>query len=198
MRRQKIIFCIINVCRTYIKVCSQHRPITNLLRKSLIKCWLNKDLPPLTGVSQPLSLARQAVDFVGQGGQVALDGLVLALQGLDIGQVLAVVVAGDDGVLLADPGDGLVDVAVEALHLVGAEEALLALRGVLSQAVPGVVDLLLLGADLRHVRMRVDDELVRAPVQLDHLVLVVAQVLLELFVLLLQDLDMLQVCACLL
>ena len=26
MRRQKIIFCITNVCRTYIKVCSRHRP----------------------------------------------------------------------------------------------------------------------------------------------------------------------------
>ena len=26
MRRQKIIFCVTNVCRTYIKVCSRHRP----------------------------------------------------------------------------------------------------------------------------------------------------------------------------
>jgi len=118
---------------------------------------------------------------------------VLSLQRLHIGQVLAVVIAGDDGILLVDPGDGLVYVTVEALYFVGAEETLLPLGGVLAQAVPGVVDLLLLGADLRDVRVGVNDQLVGTPVQLDHLVLVVGEVLLELFVLLLQNLDVLQI-----
>lgn len=42
--------------------------------------------------------------------QVTLHALVFSLQSLHTGQVTAVVVRGEDGVLLLDPGDGLVSI----------------------------------------------------------------------------------------
>ena len=46
-------------------------------------------------------------------GEVPLDSLVLPLQGLHAGQVLAKVVAGEDSVLLRDPGHSLVSVPAD-------------------------------------------------------------------------------------
>ena len=42
--------------------------------------------------------------------QVSLDALVLPLEGLNAGQVLAKVVARQDRILLRDPGDGLISI----------------------------------------------------------------------------------------
>lgn len=58
--------------------------------------------------------------LVSQGGQVSLEALVLALQGLHAGQVVAVVVGVEGLVLLLDPLLGLISVpaAAQCLQLV--------------------------------------------------------------------------------
>jgi hypothetical protein len=91
---------------------------------------------------QTLRLPREGRDFVFQGGQVTFDSFVLALESLDRGQVLAVVVRGQDDVLLRDPGDSFVGIPVETLDLVRTEEFLLAGACKLLQAFPGFVELL--------------------------------------------------------
>lgn len=67
---------------------------------------------------------------------------VLTLQGLHGAQVAAQVVGGERGVLLRDPVLGLVDVAVEALHLVRRAQLRRALRRQLLQRAPLRVQLL--------------------------------------------------------
>lgn len=64
------------------------------------------------------------------------------LQRLHSSEVSAVVVGAQHHVLLRDPRDGLVCVAVEALDLVRAEQALLAHQRHLAEALPGLVQLL--------------------------------------------------------
>lgn len=64
------------------------------------------------------------------------------LQRLHGGQVPAVVVGAEHDVLLGDPGDGLVRVAVEALDLVRAEQALLPHERHLPEALPCLVQFL--------------------------------------------------------
>ena len=56
-------------------------------------------------------------------GEISLDALVLALQRLHARQVTAVVVGRQHVVLLGDPRDRLVSVAVETLDLMRAEQA---------------------------------------------------------------------------
>ncbi len=43
MRRQKTIFCIINVCGAYIKVCSRHRPINNKDQLTCVPLWYERN-----------------------------------------------------------------------------------------------------------------------------------------------------------
>lgn len=53
-------------------------------------------------------------DLVSQGGQVSLEALVFALQGLHAGQVVAVVVGVEGLVLLLDPLLGLISIPAAA------------------------------------------------------------------------------------
>jgi len=70
--------------------------------------------------------ARAASHLVPQSGQVSLEALVLALQGLDAGQVVAVVVRVQRLVLLLDPLLGLVGIPEKMFLRRGAGGAQLA------------------------------------------------------------------------
>jgi hypothetical protein len=58
VRRQKTVFCIINVCRTYIKMCSRRRPFFKLLRRGYWKKkWSRRLVGPVVGAWWSWSLA---------------------------------------------------------------------------------------------------------------------------------------------
>lgn len=64
------------------------------------------------------------------------------LQGLHGGEIPAVVIRSENYILLGDPGDGLVSVAVETLNLMRTEQALLTHQRHLAEALPSLVQLL--------------------------------------------------------
>ena len=89
-----------------------------------------------------------ATDLVVERGEVAFESLVLALQSLHSGEVVADVVDVERVVLLLDPVLRLVRVAVVALHLVRRAERLRALLRRLLQRGPALVEVCDLNVDL--------------------------------------------------
>ena len=67
---------------------------------------------------------------------------------LDGLKVVSVVLRGDERVLLHDPGDGLVGVAVEDVHLLRPRQRLLPRRSQLAQVLPQLLQL----ADLMEIK----------------------------------------------
>ena len=71
---------------------------------------LRGKLYSLTSCRDPL----RATDLVPEGGQVSLEAFVFALQSLNTGQVVTVVVSVESLVLLLNPLFGFISVSVEA------------------------------------------------------------------------------------
>lgn len=94
------------------------------------------------GLGQTVCLLAKGSDLLLQGSEVALHTVMFSLQGLHAGQVPSIVICREDGILLRDPGDGLVSITVEVLYLVSPEELLLATQGQVLQPLPGFIQLL--------------------------------------------------------
>ena len=78
-------------------------------------CLLRPDLFSMLRVDgpKPIRLLNKCLDFIFERCKVSFESIVLALKGLDAGEVLAEVVRRQQGVLLVDPGDRLIGVAIE-------------------------------------------------------------------------------------
>ena len=66
-------------------------------------------------VAETIRFLNQGLDFILEGREVTFEPIVFALECLDASEVLAEVVGGQEKVLLVDPGDRLIGVAVEPL-----------------------------------------------------------------------------------
>ena len=91
MRRQKNIFCIINVCHTYIKVCSRHRPFFFFSIKSVygfvrsIGQKYFSSNKPLAQKSNETGLVKKGVNAYsypnGTGGRSSVSGNTVTVFG---------------------------------------------------------------------------------------------------------------------
>ncbi len=131
-------------------------------------------------VHEPLRHVIQLPDALAQRVQVPLEAVMLALQPLDRGQILAQLRVHQRLILLVDPVHGLVGVALEPLHLVRRHQLVLAVRGHLLQLGPlDVQDLDLVLDLLGRLGLIHLAQLLRDSVQLNDAGLVHLQVLLE-------------------
>jgi hypothetical protein len=59
------------------------------------------------------SFLTEGCNFVFECSQITFQAIVFALKGLDAAQVLTKVVCGQEGILLVDPGNGFIGIAIE-------------------------------------------------------------------------------------
>lgn len=121
---------------------------------------------------------------------------MLPLQSLDRRQITAVIISRQRSVLFGNPSDSFVDVAVETLHFMGAEETLFASCCQFVQTMPSLIQFLKSGRmkiikskeygnkayitstfDDFHVRMSLSDQLIGCSIDFRDTVLLIVQVL---------------------
>ncbi|GMR45925.1 hypothetical protein PMAYCL1PPCAC_16120, partial [Pristionchus mayeri] len=160
---------------------------------SLIHLGQDGVLPLGVRLQQSLRLLLQLAHLALERSEITFGALMLALECLDVVEVAAEVIGGERCLLLSDPRESLVRVAIESLNLVCPVQVLLSRGGKRRQTMPRVVNLVTLLVDLLRLLVAVLDQLACCLLDLHYMVLVVGELLEEVVELALQHLHVFQI-----